>query len=46
MSLPQQSRIGVSLPMLNQPYERYAQFVALLARNVRWIERRALGPHR
>jgi len=29
MSLRGQSRIGVSLPMLNQPYERYAEFAAL-----------------
>jgi hypothetical protein len=26
MTLFAQSRIGVSLPMLNQPYERYAEF--------------------
>src|SRR6201986_2670234 len=29
MTLSAQSRIGVSLPMLNQPYERYAEFAAL-----------------
>jgi alkanesulfonate monooxygenase SsuD/methylene tetrahydromethanopterin reductase-like flavin-dependent oxidoreductase (luciferase family) len=29
MSLRGRSRIGVSLPMLNQPYERYAEFAAL-----------------
>jgi probable F420-dependent oxidoreductase len=29
VSLPSRSRIGVSLPMLNQPYERYAEFAAL-----------------
>src|SRR6202008_3840953 len=29
VSLPKRSRIGLSLPMLNQPYERYAEFAAL-----------------
>ena len=29
MTLFSQGRIGVSLPMLNQPYERYAEFAAL-----------------
>src|ERR1700756_5669605 len=29
VSLPRRSRIGVSLPMLNQPRERYAEFAAL-----------------
>ncbi len=29
MTLPAKSRIGVSLPLLNQPYERYAEFAVL-----------------
>lgn len=29
MTLFAHSRIDVSLPMLNQPYERYAEFAAL-----------------
>jgi len=29
MTLTTHSRVGVSLPMLNQPYERYAEFAAL-----------------
>src|SRR6201998_4693549 len=29
MTLSAQSRIGLPLPMLNQPYERYAEFAAL-----------------
>jgi probable F420-dependent oxidoreductase len=29
MPVPVRSRLGVSLPMLNQPYERYAEFAAL-----------------
>jgi probable F420-dependent oxidoreductase len=29
VSLPVRSKIGVSLPMLNQPYEQYAKFAAL-----------------